>query len=167
MARASKNRRKRLGKKNNITLPNGYNGDHGTGTDAAIRGTLLVPVKDSPNRMARRTRVDAYTRIDLTTRQEQAAKAIRDAFCRVEMLSSGGPLKERVEASPRPDATIDMQIACQGRLHRVMSSVHRSDRPIIEHILWRNQPLRALKGYPRSGQRFKKALDLVADYLGY
>ena len=165
MSKPSLSKRKRKGRKACITLP--MNGDHGTGTAQANNGTLLVPVKDSPNRMARRVRVEAYTRIDMTMRQQQAAKAIRDAFCRVESLSSGGPLKERVQASPKPDQTIDVQVNAQSQLHHCMKAVRRADRPIIEHVLWQNKPLRDLNGYPRSAARSRETLDLVANHLGY
>lgn len=170
MGRATKTRRKRLGKKACITLPT-FGGDHGTETDLANEGTLLVPVVNevgkNPNRMARRQRADAYRRISLTMRQEQAAKAIRDAYCRVEMLSSGSPLKERVQASAKPDATIDIQCAAQSKLVYIMMAVPRSSRRVVEHVLWQNKPLRALNNMPRSGVRFRYALELVADHLCY
>ena len=167
MTKAS-NRRKRLGKKKCVTLkPLPFNGDHGTGTKAANEGTLLVPVKDCPNRRAYRQRVDVYSRLTLTMRQGQAARAIRDAYCRVEMLSSGSPLKERVQASPKPDATIDMQVAAQSTLQHVMKAVPRAQRAIVEHVLWYNRPLRVLKDAPRCAERLKATLDLVADHLCY
>ena len=153
-------------KKKKVTLPQ-YNGDHGTGTPAATKGTLVVPIKGSPNKMARRQRADAYKRITLTMRQGQAAQAIRDAYCRVDMLSSGGPLKERVQSSPKPDQTIDVQVAAQSRLHHVLKPIKRADRPIVDHVLWHNKPLRALKNSPRCAARLRVALDMVANHLGY
>ena len=170
MASKAKNKRKRLGKKACITLPTaprGYNGDHGTSTDAALQGTRLVPIKADPNRRAYRQRIDAYQRLDLELHQSQAAKAIRDAFCRVEMLSSGGPLKERVQASPKPDQTIDIQVAAQSALIHVMKGVPRAQRHIVEHVLFLNKPLRSLANTPRSGARFRLALDAVARHMGY
>ena len=136
-------------------------------TKAANEGTLVIPIKSDPNRRAYRQRVDAYTRIDMTMRQRQAARAIRDAYCRAEMCSSGGPLKERVQSSPKPDATIDLQVAAISQLHHVMAAVSKADRPIVEHVLWANRPLRALTGFPRCGERLRDTLDRVANHLRY
>ncbi|WP_299830687.1 hypothetical protein [uncultured Roseobacter sp.] len=168
MTSKAKNRRKRLGKRKCVSLPDlPMRGDHGTGTQAAREGTVIVPMKDDPNRRAYVQRVDAYKRLSLTMRQEQAAKAIRDAYCRVESLSSGGPIKERVQASPKPDATIDVQVDAQSQLHFVMAAVPCQQRFIVEHILWKNQPLRSLKNAPRSAARLRATLDLVANHIGY
>lgn len=163
MSGPSKSKRKRKGKGACITLP--YAGDHGTGTAAAREGALLVPIKSDPNRRARIQRIDAYKRIPLTMRQEQAARAIRDAYCRVEMLSSGGPLKERIQSSPKPDQTIDVQVAAQSALHWAMAAVSRVNRPIVEHVLWHNRSLRSLN-IPRCGNRLRDTLDRVADHIG-
>lgn len=170
MSAKAKNRRKRLGRKNCITLapaPKGYNGDHGTGTAAALSGTRLVPIDGDPNRRAYRQRFDVYLRLDLDMPQQQAAKAIRDAYCRVDMLSSGSPLKERVQTFPKPDQTIDAQVNAQSHLIYVLKPVPRSSRHIVEHILRDNRPLRALAHTPRAGARFRAALDAVANHLGY
>lgn len=173
MARAKKrrskamNKRKREGKKSMVTLaPDVVNGDHGTGTTAAKEGTVLVKIKNDPNRRAYLQRVDAYLRINLDMRQQQAAKAIRDAYCKVQMLSSGGPLKERVQASPKPDQTIDIQVAAQSRLMFVMAAVPQRQRRLIEHVLWENKPIRSL-GIKRGPARFRWVMDLVADHVGY
>lgn len=170
MSSMAERRRKRRGKKGCITLsapPKKYNEQEGPRTKQQISGTVLVPIKDDPNRRAYRQRVDVWMKFDLTIRQQQAAKAIRDAYCRVEALSSGGPLKERVQASPKPDATISMQVEVQSRLVHVMRGVPRAQRHIVEHILWHNRPLTALKDTPRSGARFKAALDAVANHMNY
>ena len=168
MGRHSANKRKRLGKKKCISLaPTPYNGDHGPKTAAARQGTMLVPIKDSPNKMARRQRVEAYTRLSLTMRQQQAAKAIRDAYCRVDALASGGPLKERVQSSPKPDHAVDMQVAAVGALVKILKPVPRADKHIIEHVLWANRPLRDLSDARRCAQRLRLSLDRVADHLRY
>ncbi len=157
-----------------ITLPP-MAGDHGTGTQAAIAGTTLEPLVDEatgkrdPNNRGRRYRKDVYKAISLTMRQEQAAKLLRDAYCRVEALSSGGPLKERVQASPKPDATIDMQVTAVSQLVRLTGVVLRADRQIVEHILRDNLPGAMLgrKGVVRWSDRFKQTMDRVADKAGY
>lgn len=163
----AQNKRKREGRKSMISLaPDIANGDHGTGTAAAKDGTVMVPVKGDPNQRAYRQRVDVFRRMKLTMRQEQAAQAIRDAYCKVEMLSSGGPLKERVQSSPKPDQTVDIQVAAQSKLIFVMAAVPRRQRHLVEHVLWHNQPLRTL-GAIRGPARFRIVMDLVADHVGY
>lgn len=151
------------------TKPLPWKGDHGTGTAAATAGTVVVPL-EGPNRMAQRRKVcviDSLT--SLTLRQHQAAHAIRDAYGRVEMLSSGGPLKERVQSSPKPDATVAAQVDAQSRLVRCTRAVLRADRAIVDHVCWHNRPITELgrMGYPRAMARFVAAMDRVADSLGY
>jgi len=162
---------KRRKRKSVSVAPMPFNGDHGTGTSSANTGTVLVPVTHdggkNPNRMARRTRYEVWRAMSLTMRQQQAAEAIRTAYCRVQMLSSGSPLKERVQASPKPDMTIDIQVDAQSRLVHVMRGVPRGQRPIIEHVIWANKPFRALTNAPRCRARFRSALDAVADHLCY
>ena len=154
-----------------------FGGDHGPNTKAATAGTVLEPLTDdqgrNPNNMARRRRKnvidDMIKRKTLTMRQHQAAMAIQEAFCRVEMLSSGGPIKERVQASPKPDATISVQVDSRSRLVHVMKPVKRSDRDLVECVCWHNKPLASAirGGYVRGYTRFRDALDAVADHLGY
>ena len=150
------------------TPPIPFNGDHGTGTAAAMAGTRLEAVEDeegrNPNNMGRRVREDRIKRIKLSMRQEQAAYKIRDAYCRVEMLSSGSPLKEQVDASPKPDAVIASQVDAQSELHFVMSAVPNAMRPVIEHVCWHNRPLNQM---PDDRANFKVALDMVANKLRY
>lgn len=170
MSSKAAKRRKRLGRKACISLaaaPEGFNGDHGTGTKSFMSGTVLVPIKGDPNRRAYRQRVDVWRRLNLTMRQEQAARAIRDAYSAVEALSSGGPLKERVQSSPKPDATIAVQVEAQSRLAHVMRGVPQGQRDIVEHVLWHNKPFRALKNRPRCASLFRIALDAVADHMCY
>ena len=180
MARAKKNRnrtgRPRAARK--VTLSD-YGGDHGTGTLAAKAGTQLEEIKNqdgrNPNKQALRRRREAYTAIPMTTRQEQAAKAIRDAFCRKEALSSGGELKEQVDATPKPDAVVDMQCAVMSHWLYVMrplasrKSLIVKARAIIEHVCCKNEPLRTLPDKHRkmSAQFYRAGLDLVANNLRY
>lgn len=169
MARTRKQRARRMASLPKMQLK----GDHGTGSLAAIEGTTLEPLKDergsNPNNMGRRYRKDVYKALSLTMRQEQAAKALRDAYCRVEALSSGGALKERVQSSPKPDATVDMQVAAMSRLVRLTRPILQADRYIIEHILRDNKPTSVLgrKGYARWSERFKLTMDRVADSERY
>lgn len=172
MARAKKRRGPRLKARKHVSLAAmPFNGDHGTGTDAANSGTVVEAIKNdkggNPNHMGRRRRVEVIDTLTLTVRQQQAAKAIRDAYCRVESLSSGGPLKERVQASPKPDATIAAQVSAQSAYVHVMRGVRPIDRAVIEHVCFYNQPLRTFYAHHRQHVRFKEALDHVADHMRY
>ncbi|MGH1414849.1 MAG: hypothetical protein ACRBB0_15280 [Pelagimonas sp.] len=158
-------------RKAKISLPQ-FNGDHGTGTAAATHSTLVVPVKDSPNRVANRRRIDALDRIIardiLTMPEQQAAKAIRDAYSRTEALSSGGEMKEQVDSSPKPDASIAAQVDAMSHWAHVMAPI-RTDRAIIEHVCCHGQPLRTLptKYRRRSMARLRDQLIKVAVHLEY
>lgn len=174
---SSKTRRKSLGrprKARKVTLskPIPLNGDHGTGTLAANAGTVLEKIKDNPNHMGRRQRV---CRIDwlmqrefLDIRQYHAAKAIQTAYARTEQISSGSELKEQVQSSPKPDAAMASHCDAMSAWVRVMTPVHRSQRPIVEHVCCLNLPITQLKGGNRirSAHRLRKALDAVADHIG-
>ena len=148
-------------------------GDHGTGTKAAMAGTVVLPLEgDNPNRFARRQRIGQVDALKerLSQRQWQAAKAIEDAYCRVQMLSSGAPLKEQVDSSPRPDATVSTQTDAQSRLNFVMSKVPAEARDVVEHVCWYNRPMSTMtkgrKHYNRMAD-FKVALDLVANHMRF
>jgi hypothetical protein len=149
--------------------PAPWGGDHGTGTKAATEGTTIVKL-DGPNNMGQRVRmcaIDALT--SLTMRQAQAAHAIREAYGRVEMLSSGGPLKEQVDSTPQPDATIAVQMDAQSRLVECTRAILRSDRSLVDGICYTNTPLgvMARQGHVRPLARFAQCMDRVADHLGY
>jgi hypothetical protein len=154
--------------------PAPWNGDHGTGTPAANAGTVVreVLTEDgrNPNRMAQRVRVNVIdTLTSLTLRQVQAAKEIQNAYGKVESLSSGGPLKEQVQSSPKPDAVISAQVDAQSRLARAMKAVLRSERQIVEHICWHNRKPQTLTRTERRRwlARFAQSMDRVADHLRY
>ena len=153
-----------------MTLP--YTGDHGPGTQAATAGTVIEEVDGQQhNRTARRRRVEAVDAIShrLSMRQWQAAKEIRDAYCQCEKLSSGSPLKEQVDSSPRPDAQIAAHIDAQSRLARAMRKVPGGiPRKIVVAICWENKRPEDLPDTWASvmGQ-FKVTMDLVANHLRY
>ena len=154
-----------------------WGGDHGTGTLAATANTEIVELKDekgrNPNRMAYRRRINVLdTMADkLSMRQMQAAQEIQDAYSRVQMLSSGSPLKEQVDASPKPDAVIAGQVDAISRLKRAMDAVPNAMRDVIEGVCWHNQTIRHISGGGRKQYNrmadFKVALDLVANRLRY
>lgn len=151
------------------TKPLPWNGDHGPGTSAALAGTEMVPL-EGPNRMAQRRRVCVIdTLTSLTMRQHQAAHALRNAYGRVDSLSSGSPLKERVQSSPKPDATIAAQVDAQSQLARCTKAIPAADRRIVDHVCWHNLPITQLgrMGYVRPLARFANVMDRIADKLGY
>ncbi len=150
-----------------------WNGDHGTSTAAATAGTVLEPLEgDNPNRIARRrhkSAIDAMSR-SLTMRQSQAAKAIEEAWCRLQMCSSGGALKEQVDASPRPDASIARQVDAQSRWQWVTKALLRSERRLVDWVCCKNQSIQTAGrkiGEVRATERFRIAMDRVADHLKY
>ena len=160
-------------KRQKPTKPIPYNGDMGTGTRAATAGTVVEALTNddgsNPNHMGRRRVVERYEDMGLSLRQYQAAKEIRDAWCEVQMQSSGGPLKEQVDASPRPDETIAEQTDAQSRLERAMRKVPNGiPRRIVEAICWNNQDPKSLpKEWANVSAQFKITLDLVANHLRY
>ncbi len=156
-------------KKRKPSLP--YTGDHGTGTTAARAGTVIELVEGQEhNRTGRRRRKDRLSDFTLSMRQMQAGKKIRDAWCRVEMLSSGSPLKEQVDSSAKPDAVIASQVKARDRLSFLMSAVPSAMRDVVEHVCWRNEKITEMNNglpYGANSANFKVALDLVANKLNY
>lgn len=163
--------RRRAKKRKSPTVA--YTGDHGTGAPAAIRGTYLEPLthdgKPDPNRRARRRRVEVIDTLSfLSLRQLQAAREIRDAYCNVERLSSGGPLKEQVDTSARPDAFMAAQVDAMTRWRRAIDAVPRHMRKTVEAVCCENTPLRQLPvSYNAAKSDLQGALTAVANRLRY
>lgn len=151
-------------------------GDHGTGTRAAMANKVLNPLTDehgrNPNNKGRLCETDQLANMDfLSMRQYQAGMEIRNAWCGVEKLSSGSPLAEQVDSTPKPDATMAIQIDAQSRLVNVMRAVPPAQRDVIEHVCYHNKPITQIIGkgrqhYDRRAE-FQVALDLVADQMRY
>jgi len=169
MARQKKRKSQARRKPSLAKLP--WNGDHGPSTAAATAGTVLEPIEgDNPNRIARRRHKSAIEAIKLTMRQEQAAKAIEEAWCRLQMCSSGGALKEQVDASPRPDASIARQVDAQSRWQWVTKALLSSERRLVEWVCCENQSIQMAGrkiGEARATERFRVAMDRVADHLRF
>lgn len=167
-------------KKKKITLPPMV-GDHGTGTLAATAGTVLEPLVDEatgkrdPNNRGRRRRVSQIDKLasQLSMRQIQAAQALRDAYGRVEALSSGSPLKERVQTSSRPDVSSAAQVDAVSHLKFMTDAIPGNPpqcRDVVEAVCFRNEAIHTIaKGRAVDWHRscLKVALDLVANKLGY
>lgn len=137
-----------------------------------MRDTVLEPLTDengkNPNNIGRRRRKNALSGLGLSMRQEQAGEAIRDAYARVESLSSGSPLKEQVDASPKPDAVVAAQVDAQSHLAFVMKPVSREWRNVVEHVCWNNKPIWTCPGIEEANRAgLKVTLDLVANRLRY
>lgn len=168
MARTRKSRARRKPAK--LKQPE-LGGDHGPNTPAATAGTYLEAITDehgkNPNNIGRRRRKNALTGLGLSMRQSQAGEAIRDAYARVESLSSGGPLKAKVDASPKPDAVVTAQVEAQSHLAFVMKAVPRGEmRRVVEHVCWNNQPVWTCKGTETMNKAcLKVALTLVANKM--
>ena len=149
-----------------------FNGDHGPSTEAANFDTEIVEI-EGPNRMAYRKRKDRVHDLkkmpQITLRQIQAAEEIQDAWCECEALSSGGPLKEQVDASPKPDATVAAQVDAQSRLHRATRRLLSVQRPLVYDVCCHNLQWEQI--IHRHGaltvRRLQAALDRAADGLGY
>ena len=166
---------KKRTKYKSITLKK-MGGDHGTGTLAATQGTQIEPILNdkgnNPNNMGRRVRQPQSDKwkVGLSMRQYQAARAIEEAYCRREMISSGGAIKERVDASLKPDAIIAAQVDTVSHLTFVMKPIPQATRPVIEHLFWYNRPLGQFvqgKSFYNRAAEIKVALDLVANRLSY
>lgn len=160
-------------RKNTVRLPQ-FTGDHGTGTAAAMAQTFLEPLKNDdgkpdPNKRARRRRIEVVDHIpSLSQRQHQAAREIRDAYCQCEKLSSGSPIKEQVDTSARPDATMAMQVDAMSRLRRAMKAVPNHMRPVVEAVCWHNRSLDELAvSREVAVSDMQGAMTLVADHLRY
>jgi len=169
--------RKTRGKRKSVSVaPTPFNGDHGTGTIAAMAGTVVEEITnekgENPNHVARRLRVerieDMARRGQISLRQYQAGKELRDAWCGVEKLSSGSELKERVQSSPKPDATIAVQTDAMSRYKHAMDAVPGDMRYVIEHVCFENLPLHMLPGISgMHSANLKVALDRVANKMRY
>ena len=151
-----------------------FGGDHGTNTMAANANSVVEEIKNAdgsnPNQMARRRRKSAIDAISLSMRQEQAANEIQNAWCKVQMLESGSPLKAKVDASPKLDATIAAQVDAQSRWIKASRAILSADRRLVFHVCCDNRPITEAgrrMGIPRAVARFKKAMDRVADALDY
>jgi hypothetical protein len=153
-----------------VTLKADFTGDHGTGTAAATRGTVVLPIKGDKNGTGQRRRIHILTMLartgKLTQRQFQAGEAIELAYCNVEKLSSGGELKEAVQSSPKPDAAISRQVDVMSQLVYVKKAIPRAQLQLVEHVCEQNRALRT-SGVRRALPRLQSALDRVADHLRY
>jgi hypothetical protein len=136
-----------------------------------MAGKVIEPIKGDANGTMRVSTVDQLAKMTgLSLRQYQAGIEIRDAWSGVEMLSSGSPLQEQVDSTPKPDATIAHQMDAQSRLVNAMKAVPSAMRAVIERVCWHNMPLERMgggSGYYRRQAVFYSTLDSVADHLRY
>ena len=172
-------KRKRKARKNQYTMgapksavklaPAPWLGDHGTGTAAANLNTLLEPLKNYPDRRARRRRVDNVTRLlgRLTAGQYTMAVAIQHAMAKREQLSSGSPIKEKVDSCPDPTAPAAALEQATSDLRRYTDHLLRSERALVGAICgeehWSEVQLAAT--FPRWLFRFRVAMERVGRNL--
>ena len=154
--------------------PPAFNGDHGPAAAIATAGTVIEELRNedgsNPNRMARRRRPSAIEAMSLTMRQQQAAKAIENAWCKLQMTASGSELKAKVDSSPKPDAVVASQVDAQSLWAHVTKPIIRSERRIVEWVCCSNYQItlaHRVLGEARASERFKHAMDRVADHLRY
>lgn len=152
-----------------------YRGDHGPNTELAHAGTVIELLKDertgkkNPNNMARRRRIEVIDHLSfLSLRQYQAAREIRDAFCALERLTSGTPLKEQVDTSARPDAFMAAQVDAMTRWRRAMDAVPRQHRRLVEMICCQNVPITQVPwSYATARSDMQGAMTCVANRLRF
>lgn len=148
-------------------------GDWGPRTAAQMAGAVIIPVEgDNPNGVARKYRelpIDRMARLAiLSQRQHQAAREVSDAWCECEKLSSGGPLKERVDSSMNPAAIAAEQADALSRLNRSMKAVGSIRRYVVEWVCYDNRRVEELAGpYGVHMANLLQALDEIADRLRY
>ena len=165
-------KRKSRARKPHVPLP--FNGDHGPNTEAARAGKVLEEITDekgkNPNRMARLRHVSAIEALKLPTRQQQAAQAIEEAWLCVQQLSSGGPLKQKVDASPKPDAAVAAQVDAHSRWVKATGALTPADKTIVYWVCCQNKPLGIIArqlGIKHARAAFEDAMERTADALGY
>lgn len=163
-------------KQDQITLKS-FNGDHGSGTPKANAGTYLEEVLTedgrNPNRYARRRRINQIEELSkkgvLTLRQYQAAMIIQDAYCETEALSSGGPLKERVDQSVRPDAVIADQVHVMSHWIYVARCIPADGYAVVKTVVMENKPISRMgkggRAMAQNREQLLRALDVVADRM--
>lgn len=150
-------------------------GDHGPQTPAQNHNTELVPAEgDNPNnvyiRRIKNVLKEMHMKRRLTMRQYQAGSEIQEAYAKTEMLSSGSPLKEQVDSTPRPDKFIAAQVDAQSRLERAMKAVTNEARAVIECVAWYNMPVSCIasgRKHQEQVQILNKTLDQVANVMKY
>ena len=160
-------------RKKAITLA--MQGDHGPQTAAQRRNTELVPVDGAnPNRIyIKRTKnvlKEMHMNRKLSMRQYQAGSEIQEAYAGCEKLSSGSPLKEQVDSTPRPDRFIAAQVDAQSRLERAMRQVTNESRAVIEAVCWHNSTVSVIasgRHHRQQSEILQNTLEKVADVLGY
>lgn len=150
-------------------------GDHGPDTPAQRRNTEITPAdgKNPNNVYIKRTKnvlKEMHMKRRLTMRQYQAGSEIQEAYAGTEMLSSGSPLKEQVDSTPRPDRFIAAQVDAQSRLERAMKAVTQDARTVVESVCWYNLPVSKVASGRKHQEQLdvlKKTLDKVANVMKY
>lgn len=180
---------RRSRKKKPVSLPamGGGKVSHvdGNRTGRANHMTIVEPVmhvdpetgkKSNPNGVTRRRRVSwveaLYRQGKLTTRQYNAAIKLQGAWERTERGLGGGELKERVQSSPKPDKSIDIQIDRVSQWVAASKCIPVKYELIIKHVVLGNRSVCEFVGRKAGEARrlraltsLQQGLDTVADSL--
>lgn len=187
MARSKKKRTQRRKAVSLATLPEQVanrvtHGDMGATGPAMRQGLISEPVtwvddegklQKSPNNMRRARRIDlieSYHKRDrnpiLDDRQFKAAKMLREAY---EATHRSPPaIKEiQVDASPKPDAHIDITIDRISRFSAIMRHVPSDCKDVVDAVVLENQSIGWLKQYrgrkhAKGVERLQRGLSVVA-----
>jgi hypothetical protein len=122
--------------------------------------------KANPNGVLRARRVDMlehyHRKGQISTAGLNAAEALRDAF-EATQRAPGWPESERVDASPKPDQAVAMQIDRISRFHAVNRLVPQADRELIDMCVLRSGTPGTLSQY--RGRRYHEGIKVLAAAL--
>ncbi len=149
-------------------------GDHGPNTLSQRLGARIEPVPDDANGMTRRIRGGVLEALHsaedgIGMREYQAGVDIRQAF-EATMQRPPAIREVFVDASPKPDATVAMQIDRQSEFARLMSAVPSDMRYVVKHVCCEDRAIRGLGSGREHGMhkaRLQVALMLVANLQMY
>lgn len=190
MARSKKKRKQRRQDISLATLPRKVanrvsRGDMGATGPAMRRGLVTEAVtyvddqgnlKESPNNMRRARRVDLIEsyhnreNAHIDERQLKAAKRLRESY-EATMKSPPAIKAIQVDASPKPDHAVTMQIDRISAFSAIMRHVPKDCRDVVSAVALDNQAIGRLKEYRgrnhvKGVERLQRGLDCIADGLG-
>ncbi|AKG94567.1 hypothetical protein Shpa_57 [Paracoccus phage Shpa] len=162
-----------------VSLPTPW--DHGADGQANRKGLVVeergeVDAKTgkvtNPNRVTGVRRIDLleywHKRGTISTAGFNAASALRDAFEATQKSPPCLPDNDRVQASPKPDHAVTIQIDRISRYHRLRKFVDPTDAQIIDRCVLGGEHPGKVYGALRTRQGFddlRDALDRMADRM--
>lgn len=155
--------------------------DHGAEGKANRHGLVVEERGDldpktgkvtNPNGVTGVRRVDLleywHKRGTISTAGFNAASALRDAFEATQKSPPCLPDNDRVQASPKPDHAVTIQIDRISRYHHLRKFVHPTDAAIIDRCVLGGEHPGKVYGALRTRQGFddlREALDRMADRM--